>query len=457
MLVCPKAGRAPRRGRRSWLRAGVVTTTTAAAAIIFAACGGGGSGAAKGEVTITCASCQQSPTDPFLQYNYEAVQRFNRQFAGRYHVKVVKNQYASSGPDRLQYYQRLALANDLPDVFLVNRAELVALEKTGKLMDFASGLNQDAKWKSSFYDGAFDALKGDSSQIWAIPEERDAIGIYYNKAVLRKAGVTQFPSTWAELSAGCAKVKAKGNTCLAMDGDWVTLLMWANLIGTQPGGPQFLSDGLAKGGYAGNGAVVKATETLKSWHTDGFVNRDAFSGDYANAAAAYAGGKAAMVANGPWMVPTDIKSKNAVKGLYAETGYAPSPGWSSGQRGLVVVAGNGGWVSGARDDRKKEAVTAFMKFLTSPAEGLAQTLKTGAYPAVHVDLSGARAKALDPLAAGLVKQSTSLSMTYPHVYFSAPAAFGTAWKNLWPAYVQNKMSTSHFLDQLGKEATSPTG
>jgi ABC-type glycerol-3-phosphate transport system substrate-binding protein len=408
-------------------------------------------------VTITCASCQQSPTDPFLQYNYEAVQRFNKQFAGRYRVKVIKNQYASSGPDRLQYYQRLALADDLPDLFLVNRAELVALEKTNKLMDFGPALEQDAKWKSSFYDGAFDALKGDGSQVWAIPQQRDSIGIYYNKAVLREAGVTTFPSTWDELGADCAKVKATGKTCLALDGDWVTLLMWANLIGTQTGGADFLSSGLEKSDYAGNAAVVKATETLKRWHTEGFVNRDAFSGDYANAAAAYTGGDAAMVANGPWMVQSDIKSKNAAKGLYDETGYAASPGWSADQRGLVIVAGNGGWVSGARDTSKQDAVIAFMKFLTSPAEGLAQTLKTGAYPAVQVDLSGEDAKGLDPLAADLVKQSTSVPMTYPHVYFGAPAAFGTAWKNLWPAYVQDKMSTSEFLDRLGEDATSPTG
>ena len=26
-----------------------------------------------------------------------------------------------------------------------------------------------------------------------------------------------------------------------MDGDWVTQLMWANLIGTQPGGVKFLT------------------------------------------------------------------------------------------------------------------------------------------------------------------------------------------------------------------------
>jgi ABC-type glycerol-3-phosphate transport system substrate-binding protein len=423
-------------------------------AVALAACGGGTSSSGdKGEVEITCSACQSSPTDPFLQYNFEAVQRFNKQYAGRYRVKVVKNQYAGSGPDRLQYYQRLALANDLPDVFLVNRAELEALEKTDKLMDFGPGLAKDARWKSSFFDGAFDALKN-GGKVLAIPEQRDSIGIYYNKRLFAGAGIASFPKTWQELDADCARLKAKGQICMALDGDWVTLLMWANLIGTQPGGQEVLATGLRDGGYASNPAVVKATETLKRWHTQGYVNKDAFSGDYANAAAAYVRGKAAMVANGPWMVPTDIKSKNAIKGLYDDTGYEPAPGFSPGGRGLVVVAGNGGWVSGSTDSRKQEAVTAFMKFLTTQREGLAQTVKTGAYPAVKVDLDGSAAKQLDPLAANLVKQSTKVPMTYPHVYFGAPAAFGTAWKNLWPAYVQGKLDTGKFLDQLSKDAAA---
>lgn len=433
--------------------------TVVAAATALAGCGSEGRDAenARGEVVITCAACQESPTDPFLQFNFEAVQRFNEQNAGRYRVEVVENQYAGSGPDRLQHYQRLALADDLPDVFLVNRAELESLQKTGKLMDLKPALDGDGEWKGSFYDGAFDALTGEDGQVWAIPQQRDAIGIFYNQAMLRDAGVTDFPATWDELEADCEKVKAKGKICLAMDGDWVTLLMWANLIGTQPDGRAFLESGLREGAYAENPAVVNATETLKRLHTAGFVNRDAFSGDYASAATAFVRGDAAMVANGPWMVPTDIKSENAEKGLYDDTGYATAPGWQAGERGLIVVAGNGGWVSGSRDERKQEAVAAFMKFLTSREESIEQTRQTGAYPAVEIELSDDEAKDLEPLAASLVKESTSVPLTYPHVYFSAPGAFATAWKNTWPAYVQGKLDTAEFLTRLGEDATSPAG
>ncbi len=139
-------------------------------------------------------------------------------------------------PQRLQYYQRLALANALPDVFLLQRSELQTLEGTGKLFDFSQGAWPPTRpGGSSFYPGSFAALTDKKGRIFAIPEERDSIGIYYNKALFAKAGICAFPATWAEFTDDCAKLKAAGITCFAMDGNWVTLLMWANLIGTPAG------------------------------------------------------------------------------------------------------------------------------------------------------------------------------------------------------------------------------
>jgi ABC-type glycerol-3-phosphate transport system substrate-binding protein len=444
-------------GRGRWRRH-VWIAFAAAVAMAVAGCGGGSSGSGSdpgGEVVISCGNCQASPTDPFLQLNYEAVKRFNKRYAGKYRVKVRTNQYASSSPARLQYLQRLALADDLPDVFMVDPSELGPLQKTNKLMDFAPVLKQERAWTSTFYQGAFDVLKGANGKVWGIPIQRDAIGIYYNKGIFHDAGIAQFPETWDRLTADCAKIKALGKTCMAMDGDWATLLMWANLIGTQPEGKDFLASGIAKGGYATDPAVVKATDLLKRWHAQGYVNKDAFSGDFNDAATPFLSGDAATIANGPWMVSTKIKTNKAKKGLYAQTGYAPSPGWTADGRGVIVVAGEGAWVSGSRDKRKQEAVTAWVKFMSSRTESIEHVLKTGAYPAVKLQMTGAEATKLEPLAAGLVKQSSELP-TYPHAYFRAPSGFSKAWKNLWPAYVKGDMDTKQFLTRLAEDATSKT-
>jgi ABC-type glycerol-3-phosphate transport system substrate-binding protein len=443
----------PRRG----LARGVLATTAAVALVAGLAACGGGSSDDKGEVVITCVSCQASPTDPSLQHIYDTAQAFNKKYVGKYHIKTVKSQNAGSSGDRLQYYQRLALADDLPDIFQVNTQELRSLAKTGKLMNFAPELAKDAPWKSSFNNGAFAALTGQGGEVWAIPETRDALGIYYNKAMFTAAGITEFPQTWADFEADCAKIKATGKTCFAMDGDWVTLLMWANLIGTQPGGAAFLNGGIRSGDYSTNPAVVKATETIKSWQTKGFINANAFSGEYQNAATQFVTGKAAMIANGPWMVNSDIKTKNAVKGLYDDVGYEESPGWTASQRGLIIISGEGSYASGAHDPRKQEAVMAFMKFMTSHGQALAQVRVEGAWPAVKFQPTPAEQKTLEPLASALVKKSTSVPLTYPHPYYNAPAPLEATWRNLWPAYVKSQESAGDFLSKLSKKAQSVTG
>jgi ABC-type glycerol-3-phosphate transport system substrate-binding protein len=118
-----------------------------------------------------------------------------------------------------------------------------------------------------------------------------------------------------------------------------------------------------------------------------------------------------------------------------------------------VVAGNGGWVSGTRDPKKAEAVLAFMRFITSPAQSFAQTLKTGAYPSVRLALKPAQLAKLEPLAYHLVEQSAKVKYTYTHAYFATPAAFFQEWTNDWPSYVQGAMSTTEFLDKLAAAAT----
>jgi ABC-type glycerol-3-phosphate transport system substrate-binding protein len=437
----------------------------AALAALMGGCGGGdddagGSVNGRGEIVIKCASCQTSPVDPGLQVANEITERFNRKFKGKYRVEIVKSQWASSdngSGDRVQHDQRLALANDLPDLFVLNPGELRNLYKTGKLMDFTASLDKDPAWKDAFLPDAFDAVSADG-QTYAVPHTRDAIGIYFNKAMFRDAGVGEFPTTWAEFESACEKIKATGKTCFAMDGDWVTLLMWANLIGTQPGGKAFLDGGIREGDYSAVPEVVKATDTLKSWHDRGYINEDAFSGEYQNAATAFISGQAAMIANGPWMVGSDIKTKNAVKGLYDDIGYAASPGWTPDAPGILVISAEGSWASGTQDEAKQEAVAEFIKFFTAEHDNqLLQIAKQGAYTATKFEATKADRKQLEPLAEALVAKSATIETQYPHAFFNGPAPFESTWKNLWPAYVKGEYDTKEFLSRLASDSQSTTG
>ncbi len=407
----------------------------------------------KEEIVVTCATCQESPTDPFLQFNYEAATRFNEQYKGQYRIEMLNNANAGSSKDRLQYYQRLALADDLPDIFQLNSAEIAELSTTGKLHDFAGDLKADKTWSDTFLPGSFDALTGKGGETWAIPQQRDPIGIFWNKALWESVGYDEFPATWDEFEKGAAKLKDQGKVALALDGDWATMLAWTNLIGTNAGGVDFLTKGITKDDWADDKAVVAATERLAEWHEKGWVNSDAFSGDFNNASAAYLSQDAASVPNGPWFVKTKLNTEAASPGLYDGTGYSVSPGWKKGQQGVIVVSG-AGWVSGTTDKTKLEAVDAFMKFVSSTDEVLAQAKETGANPAIEVPTDKLKGAGLEPLSEGLATAAADVELQYPHVRVFGPAGFGNAWKNLWPAYVKGEMSTKDFLTRLSADSTA---
>jgi ABC-type glycerol-3-phosphate transport system substrate-binding protein len=405
-------------------------------------------GPAKSEIVITCQLCEPSATDVFSQARYDVVQAFNKKYAGKYRIEV---QHFGGTPDTtLQYFERLALAGALPDIFVAQSTALQTLQKSGAMVNLAAYLAKDKAWKHSFYSDAFLSLIGTKGQIWGIPEERDVVGIFYNKSLFTKARVTSFPTTWSAFLADCKKLKAAGVTPFAMDGDWVTQLMWANLIGTQPGGAKFLTSGIRKANYSGSKLVVKATEFLKGLHTAGLTNKDAFTGDYPNAANPFLQAQAAMIANGPWMIQADIEGKSALPNLVKQVGYTVAPGWTAGGQGVIVLPGNAGWASGSRDPAKRAAVVAFLKYVTSPSVAFHYTVKTGSYYAVQLKLSAKQIKQLNPLTYHLHSIADKVKYVYPHAKFATLGPFTDAWKNYWPGYVQGGLTTKDFLSKLNQ-------
>ena len=421
-----------------------------AALLAVAAIASGGNAKSSGVIQLTCQRCEASPSDVFSQSWYTVAQQFNTKYKKQYHITV--QHFGGQNENDLQYWERLAIAGSLPDIFIAQATQLQTLAKTGKLFNFAPALAKAKAWSKTFYPGAFESLTGAKGQIWGIPEERDVVGIYWNKVLFAKAGLHSFPKTWAEFLADCAKLKQAGVIPVAMDGDWVTQLMWANLIGTQPGGVKFLLSGIKSGNWANSPMIIKATTYLKSLQTSGYVNTDSFTGDYQNAANPFLQEQAAMIANGDWMVAADIKGKAATPGLYSQVAYSPAPGWTSKAQGLIILEGNAGVASGSRDKAKQAGVIAFEKFATSPTIQFQRTIRTGAYWPVQMHLTAKQLKQVEPLTYQLVKQSGQVKYTYEHAKYATLQPFTDAWKNYWPAYVQGNIDTSTFLQDIAKAA-----
>ncbi|MDX3849528.1 extracellular solute-binding protein [Streptomyces sp. AK02-01A] len=220
---------------------------------------------------------------------------------------------------------------------------LAPLDGTPALKDEKDFLGQAAA--STEYDG----------KTYAVPQVIDSMGIFYNKRILKDAGV-EVPATVDELKSVSKTVKEKtGKTGLYLRGDdayWFLSFLYGE------GGN--LVDAESKTVTVDNAAGVKAMTVVKDLVDSGVAKTDATDG-FENMQTAFKEGEVAMMINGPWAI-ADTYGGPQFKDR-ANLGIAPVPAGSAGQgapqggHNLAVYAGS----------KNLDASYAFTEYMTSAA------------------------------------------------------------------------------------------
>ena len=170
-----------------------------------------------------------------------------------------------------------------------------------------AGLFEDVSdvWASA---GLNDTLKSAGASMtmdgkkWGVPYTYYQWGIYYNKDVYKKAGISE-PKNWDEFIANCAKIKAAGADCLTTG----TKALWPgagifDYIDMRTNGYEFHMD-LTAGKVKWTDPKVKAA--FAQWaKVVPFMSANAAAIDWQDAAALLAQGKAANYVMGNFAVDT---------------------------------------------------------------------------------------------------------------------------------------------------------
>ncbi|GAA2072842.1 sugar ABC transporter substrate-binding protein [Pseudolysinimonas kribbensis] len=173
-----------------------------AAGLVLAGCSGGGSG--SGPVTIsyavwddTQAKVMRTLADEFHQQNPDIT------------VKVQLTPWE-------QYWTKLktaATGGAAPDVFWMNESNFATYANGGVIADLSDKLKGSSLTMSDYIDIQTKAYtwKGD---VYGIPKDIDAIGLWYNKTLFQQAGVAAPTAdwTWDDMVAAAQKLTdpAKG-------------------------------------------------------------------------------------------------------------------------------------------------------------------------------------------------------------------------------------------------------
>ena len=169
--------------------------------------------------------------------------------------------------------------------------------------------------------------KGGKGDIYGIPNDQGTYGLFYNKALFKKAGIASPPKTYAQVLSDCVKFKAKGILPLAYgdrDGystdNWVTY-DYASYMA--PGDISKVNAGKMK--YA-DPKLVKPLEQLVQFKQKGCVNPDASTHENNDANTYFTSGKAAMVQMFPFVIKAFEKALGKNLGLAPLPQSGPHPG-----------------------------------------------------------------------------------------------------------------------------------
>ncbi|MER6977554.1 extracellular solute-binding protein [Streptomyces carpinensis] len=366
------------------MRRGIAATALVASlALAATACGGSDSGSDKsaGPVTITwwdtSNATNEAPTYQALVKQFEAAN------------KDIKVKYVNVPFDQAQNkFDTAAGSKGAPDILRSEVGWTPAFAKKGYFLplDGTEALADQSQFQSSLIKQA--QFQG---KTYGVPLVTDTLALVYNKALFKKAGITEAPKTWDELKSDAAKVKEKTGA----DGYWGSTQAYYAQSFLYGEGTDTV-DATAKKITMNSATAKKAYGTwLSLFSGKGLHKADTTADAYAHIQDAFVNGKVASIIQGPWEITNFYKGSAFTD--KTNLGIATVPAGSTGKAGAPTGGHNLSVYAGS-DKAHQAAALKFVKFMTSAKSQETIALKNSTLP-TRADAYTAQVKA-DPGIAG---------------------------------------------------------
>lgn len=209
------------------------------------------------------------------------------------------------------------------------------------------------RWASADFDT--------SKALYVLPlEDQFYIG-FYNKDLIKKAGLDGPPRSWSELATACQKIRALGVDPMLYGSDSQALSSefypFYDLSYLMAGAyPVDQWEGLVNGKIPWTSpAVVDQVQKWADLHKDGCTNKDVLT--TADILTKFAAGKAAMIVDGNWNLQQLYDKMGASLGVF------PLPFSNTPTKTVVELPGDG--LSLLKSSKNKTDAVAFLTYLMS--------------------------------------------------------------------------------------------
>jgi raffinose/stachyose/melibiose transport system substrate-binding protein len=257
-----------------------------------------------------------TPGSPYRQWVNQQISRFE---AANHGSKVDVTLLPADNDQLAAKVESAFAAHDVPDVMMLYSGAYTTAYTPGLLP-----LNSYIKATPGFY-GAMSNwnlsctgfnCRGGKAPILGVPADVGGFFLFYNKALLAKAGIKSPPATFSQLFADCTALKARGIVPLTYgDRDGYTTVNWLD---------EDLGSYLSAADNAAMVAdklkltdpkIVAALSQIVQLHKRGCVQSDASTHEQIDATNAFAAGKTAMVEMYPSLLTTFQKTLGSKLGV----------------------------------------------------------------------------------------------------------------------------------------------
>ena len=343
-------------------------------------------------------------------------------------------------------------SSNAPDLAEYNPA-LKDLSAAGLIADLTP-YEKAYNWDSAFPKSALDELRVDKTgkilgtgSLVGVPGGLSLVGVYYNKQMLAKAGVSAPPTTLEEFGTDLAKAKQAGLTPLSVGAlDNGALHLWSAILNVTSDVTQLRSwiDGQPGGTITTDGAL-QATSAIADYAKKGYFPKSATGTSENDARATFSKGGSVFQVDGNWAA-SDLD-----KAMKDNVGFFLVPPAQAGGRSV----GNGFSVNFSMSGKTKHpaAAAAFLDFLRSPEASKIATESgfLSPNPAVAPATTGVKQYLTEAN-----KQVGADDGVIPFPDFAAPAMLDSLQAGL-QSLIAGRMEPQAFLDSLQKVWTAYHG
>lgn len=239
------------------------------------------------------------------------IEELNRQFQEKYPNITLKRVTRSF--DDLKTTLGLALSgNEPPDVFQANNGrpdmgkfvqagQLLPLDRYAEAYGWAQRYPESVRTYSSYSE---DGKTFGTGTLYGLPQVGEVVGIFVNRSVLKKAGITEVPATWADFEASLQTLKDAGEQPLVLGNldKWPAIHVFGTVQAQVTPADQIRTLGFGQpGGSWTTPENTKAAQTIADWVTKGYFSKDVNGLGYDPAWQAFSKGTGAYLIAGTWL------------------------------------------------------------------------------------------------------------------------------------------------------------